>query len=99
LHIRRGKYGITRTKGQALTIGMAGTGRMGAAIAQRLIGLGHQVTVWNRTAAKAQALGVTLPVTARALECFDQASREGLGAADGMRLPARWAKDGGKAKS
>ena len=46
-----------------------------------------------------EALGVTLPVTARALECFDEASREGLGAADGMRLPARWAKGGGKTKS
>ena len=29
---------------------------MGAAIATRLIGLGHEVTAWNRTAAKAQAL-------------------------------------------
>jgi len=32
-----------------MKIGMAGTGRMGAAIAQRLAGRGHQVTVWNRT--------------------------------------------------
>src|SRR5438445_11591697 len=43
-----------------MKIGMAGTGRMGAAIAQRLAGGGHQVTVWNRTADKARALG--LPV-------------------------------------
>jgi 3-hydroxyisobutyrate dehydrogenase len=43
-----------------MKIGMAGTGRMGAAIAQRLAGRGHQVTVWNRTADKARALG--LPV-------------------------------------
>lgn len=35
-----------------MKIGMAGTGRMGAAIAQRLLGLGHEVTVWNRTAEK-----------------------------------------------
>jgi 3-hydroxyisobutyrate dehydrogenase len=43
-----------------MKIGMAGTGRMGAAIAQRLAGRGHQVTVWNRTADRARALG--LPV-------------------------------------
>jgi 3-hydroxyisobutyrate dehydrogenase len=39
-----------------MDIGIIGTGRMGAAIAGRLLGLGHAVTVWNRTAAKAQAL-------------------------------------------
>ena len=39
-----------------MKIGMAGTGRMGAAIAQRLAGRGHQLTVWNRTADKARAL-------------------------------------------
>ena len=39
-----------------MKIGIAGTGRMGAAIAARLLGLGHDVTVWNRTADKARAL-------------------------------------------
>jgi 3-hydroxyisobutyrate dehydrogenase len=34
----------------------AGTGRTGAAIAGRLLKLGHEVAVWNRTAAKAQPL-------------------------------------------
>ena len=55
-----------------MKIGMAGTGRMGAAIAQRLAGRGHQVTVWNRTADKARALG--LPVAedlSRLLESSD----------------------------
>ena len=33
-------------------IGIAGIGKMGAAIAQRLIEVGHQVTVWNRSAGK-----------------------------------------------
>jgi 3-hydroxyisobutyrate dehydrogenase len=37
-------------------IGIAGTGKMGAAIATRLHSLGHQVTVWNRTAARAKPL-------------------------------------------
>jgi 3-hydroxyisobutyrate dehydrogenase len=39
-----------------MNIGIAGTGRMGAAIAQRLLNLGHTVRVWNRTPEKAQAL-------------------------------------------
>ncbi|HUL93469.1 MAG TPA: NAD(P)-dependent oxidoreductase [Burkholderiales bacterium] len=35
-----------------MNVGIAGTGRMGAAIATRLLGQGHAVTVWNRTPAK-----------------------------------------------
>src|SRR5712691_7261235 len=35
-----------------LKIGIAGTGRMGSAIAQRLMGLGHELAVWNRTREK-----------------------------------------------
>jgi 3-hydroxyisobutyrate dehydrogenase len=37
-------------------IGIAGTGKMGTAIGSRLLSLGHPVTVWNRTAARAQPL-------------------------------------------
>jgi 3-hydroxyisobutyrate dehydrogenase len=37
-------------------IGIAGTGKMGTAIAKRLLALGHQLTVWNRTAQRAQPL-------------------------------------------
>src|SRR6202790_1211741 len=33
-----------------MKIGIAGTGRMGTAIARRLLELGHEVHVWNRTA-------------------------------------------------
>jgi 3-hydroxyisobutyrate dehydrogenase len=53
-----------------LKIGIAGTGRMGAAIAGRLLGVGHAVTVWNRTAAKTKALavaGATVAATPREL--------------------------------
>jgi len=53
-----------------MKIGMAGIGRMGAAIAQRLLQHGHQVTLWNRTAGKAQALiqhGATVAATPAAL--------------------------------
>ena len=38
-----------------MNIGIAGTGRMGSAIAGRLIGLGHTLTVWNRTPEKTKA--------------------------------------------
>jgi 3-hydroxyisobutyrate dehydrogenase len=39
-----------------MNVGVAGLGLMGAAIAQRLIEVGHQVAVWNRSAAKAKPL-------------------------------------------
>jgi 3-hydroxyisobutyrate dehydrogenase len=37
-----------------MKIGIVGTGRMGTAIARRLLELGHQVQVWNRTRENAQ---------------------------------------------
>lgn len=39
-----------------MNIGIAGIGRMGSAIAQRLLEHGHRVGVWNRTRSKAEAL-------------------------------------------
>lgn len=39
-----------------MKIGIAGLGKMGAAIASRLIEAGHQVTVWNRSADKTEPL-------------------------------------------
>ncbi|MCE2998471.1 MAG: NAD(P)-dependent oxidoreductase [Betaproteobacteria bacterium] len=39
-----------------MNIGIVGIGRMGAAIAERLLKHGDKVTVWNRTRAKAEAL-------------------------------------------
>ena len=39
-----------------MQVGVAGLGNMGAAIAARLIEVGHQVTVWNRNAAKTKPL-------------------------------------------
>jgi 3-hydroxyisobutyrate dehydrogenase len=53
-----------------LKIGIAGTGRMGAAVASRLLAVGHDVTVWNRTREKTQALalaGATVAATPAAL--------------------------------
>ena len=49
-----------------MKITLLGTGRMGAAIALRLMDQGHAVTVWNRTADKAAPLaaqGATLAAT------------------------------------
>src|SRR6266498_3085240 len=39
-----------------MQIGIAGLGRMGAAIAARLIEVGHTLTVWNRSPEKAKPL-------------------------------------------
>jgi 3-hydroxyisobutyrate dehydrogenase len=53
-----------------LKIGIAGMGRMGAAIAERLVKLGHVVTVWNRTATKSKPLaeaGANVAATPAAL--------------------------------
>jgi 3-hydroxyisobutyrate dehydrogenase len=56
-----------------LKIGIAGTGRMGAALALRLLGVGRTLTVWNRTPAKTAALaaaGATVAASARELASF-----------------------------
>src|SRR5438309_1628174 len=50
-----------------MKIGIAGTGKMGAAIAQRLAGLGHEMKVWNRTAVKARGLGLDVADSATRL--------------------------------
>ena len=39
-----------------MRIGIAGVGRMGAAIGLRLIEVGHELVVWNRSFDKAQDL-------------------------------------------
>ena len=39
-----------------MKIAILGTGRMGSAMAERLLDLGHHLTVWNRTAGKSQKL-------------------------------------------
>ncbi|MGW4501770.1 NAD(P)-dependent oxidoreductase [Micromonospora sp. NPDC004336] len=46
-------------------IAVLGVGRMGASIALRLLDAGHQVTVWNRTAARAAPLGEAGATVAR----------------------------------
>jgi 3-hydroxyisobutyrate dehydrogenase len=53
-----------------MNIGMCGMGKMGAAMAQRLLSVGHTVTVWNRDAAKTAplaALGAQVAASPAAL--------------------------------
>ncbi|HEX7052897.1 MAG TPA: NAD(P)-dependent oxidoreductase [Burkholderiales bacterium] len=50
-----------------MKIGIAGTGRMGAAIGARLASLGHEMMVWNRTPDKARATGLPVAASAREL--------------------------------
>ncbi len=53
-----------------MKIGIAGTGRMGTAIALRLLELDHEITVWNRTPEKtalAAAAGAAVAATPAAL--------------------------------
>ena len=44
-----------------MEIGLAGLGRMGAAIAARLIEVGYKLTVWNRSPGKAASLVEAAP--------------------------------------
>ena len=41
-----------------MKIGIAGTGRMGAALAVRLMSVGHELSVWNRSMEKTKPLAV-----------------------------------------
>ncbi|MDT7648690.1 MAG: glyoxylate/succinic semialdehyde reductase [Pseudonocardiales bacterium] len=41
---------------QSISLGWLGTGRMGAAMARRLVDAGEQVSVWNRTRSKTEPL-------------------------------------------
>jgi 3-hydroxyisobutyrate dehydrogenase len=53
---------------RSMRIGVAGIGKMGAAMAARLIETGHQVAVWNRTPDKAAAVrGATAVATPAAM--------------------------------
>jgi 3-hydroxyisobutyrate dehydrogenase len=57
-------------QGKSMNVGIAGLGRMGAAMAARLAEVGHTVSGWNRSADKAKPLkaaGVTIVATPAAL--------------------------------
>ncbi len=77
-----------------MRIGFAGMGKMGAAMAARLAETGHAPTVWNRTRARAEATGLPVTATPRALadasdvivtSLFDDAAAEAVfHGADGL---------------
>jgi 3-hydroxyisobutyrate dehydrogenase len=67
-----------------MKIGIAGTGRMGAAIAGRLAGVGQEVAVWNRTAATARTLG--LPVCSSPSELAERSEAVITMLADGAAV-------------
>src|SRR3954453_5530325 len=46
-----------------MNVAFLGTGIMGAPMARHLASAGHDVTVWNRTRAKAEGLGATVAGT------------------------------------
>lgn len=57
-----------------MRIGVAGIGKMGAAISARLIEVGHEVAVWNRTPEKAKAVaGATVMDTLAELAQYSEA--------------------------
>ena len=41
-----------------MRVAILGTGKMGGAMARRLGSAGHELTLWNRTRERAEALGV-----------------------------------------
>jgi 3-hydroxyisobutyrate dehydrogenase-like beta-hydroxyacid dehydrogenase len=55
-----------------MQVAILGTGKMGGAMARRLESVGHQLTLWNRTRQRAEALGVGR-VAATPAEAADQA--------------------------
>jgi 3-hydroxyisobutyrate dehydrogenase len=71
LHANGGRNQNNANAGNAvMQIGLAGLGGMGSAIAARLMEVGHDVTVWNRTPAKTKPLadaGAKLAATPAAL--------------------------------
>src|SRR5262249_27555714 len=50
------KCGASAWEASPRQIGIAGIGKMGAAVAQRLMEVGHTVTVWNRSTDKLKPL-------------------------------------------
>ncbi len=59
-----------------MKVGVVGIGRMGAALTTRLLGLGHEVTVWNRTPGKTRPLvaaGATAAATPAAVATRSEA--------------------------
>ena len=74
-------------KGRGATIAAALAGKAPAAVTVDVDNMRKDL---RAMVAEARALGRTLPLAERTLECFDQASRQGLGASDCSMLPVHW---------
>jgi 3-hydroxyisobutyrate dehydrogenase-like beta-hydroxyacid dehydrogenase len=81
-----------------MRVAILGTGKMGGAMARRLGSMGHQLTLWNRTRQRAEALGVGV-VAATPAEAAEKAEvvLSILTNADAVR--AAYLGDGGAAKT
>jgi 3-hydroxyisobutyrate dehydrogenase len=74
-----------KTRGPALATKL--DGKDSGAVTIHVDGVRKDMRTMLEAAAK---LGITLPVVSQALKIYDQASGEGLGAADVVNLPAYW---------
>jgi len=79
-----------------MKIGIAGMGKMGAAIAARLASVGHEMMVWNRTLDKARATGLKVAETPAALAAASEAVISIL--ADGVAVDKVYAQMLGAAR-
>jgi 3-hydroxyisobutyrate dehydrogenase-like beta-hydroxyacid dehydrogenase len=81
-----------------MRVAILGTGKMGGAMARRLGSMGHQLTLWNRTRQRAEALGLGV-VAATPAEAADKAEvvLSILTNADAVR--AAYLGEGGAAKA
>ena len=80
-----GTPGTLRTRGPAIVANL--NGDKSAPVTIHVDGVRKDL---RTMVAEAASHGVTLPVTAQALQVFDQASADGLGDADVVNLPAYW---------
>src|SRR5882672_2599955 len=51
-----GHHGLRGNCGETMRIGFLGLGKMGTPMALRLIGAGHELSVWNRTEGRTKPL-------------------------------------------
>jgi len=52
--------------------------------------IGGLALAFTVNGALGESLGAALPVTASALQCYDEASLDGLGKGDITAIPVRW---------
>jgi predicted dinucleotide-binding enzyme len=64
-----------------MKVAILGTGKMGGAMARRLNSQGHDLTLWNRTRERAEAIGVgkgcspNTPLAAATRELYERAAQ------------------------